>query len=297
MAIKPIDVRRKEFKHSVRGYNADQVDDFLDTVADEFEHTYSENLRMREEISNLRDRLEQFEKLEDSIQSALVHAEHAANDLRESAAREAEDLRSSASREAETVRNNANREAEYTLTEAQDRAQQMLADSSSKVERAQESYEALKKAKENFAADFRHLLRSYIDVMDNVDLVSAKDIEASLRERLHWEAITAAREAASERDNSAEGDETWSLERASAEADAGEPEPEVEEPEVEPSSVSQEPHTEAATGDNAAVEEVEDGGTSLGAERGARQDHQERPGNDREESRASRASRFLRRRG
>lgn len=299
MAIKPIDVRRKEFKHSVRGYNADQVDDFLDTVADEFEHTYSENLRMREEISNLRDRLEQFEKLEDSIQSALVHAEHAANDLRESAAREAEDLRSSASREAENVRNNANREAELTVKEAQERSQQMLADSSSKVERAQESYEALKKAKENFAADFRHLLRSYIDVMDNVDIVSAKDIEASLRERLDWEAITAAREAAFERDNSAEGDETWSLERerAGAEADAGEPEPVVEEPEVEPSSVSQEPHTEVVAGDNAAVEEVEDGETSLGAERGSRQAHQGRPGNDREESRASRASRFLRRRG
>ncbi|MDQ4106187.1 MAG: DivIVA domain-containing protein [Actinomycetota bacterium] len=298
MAIKPIDVRRKEFKHSVRGYNADQVDDFLDAVADEFEHTYSENLRMREEISSLRDRLEQFEKLEDSIQSALVHAEHAANDLRESAAREAEDLRSSASREAETVRNNANREAEYTLKEAQDRAQQMLADSSSKVERAQESYEALKKAKENFAADFRHLLRSYIDVMDNVDIVSAKDIEASLRERLDWEAITAAREAASERDNSPEGDEgTRNLGRADAEVDASKPQPEVEEPEVEPSSVAQGAHAEPVAGGNAASEEVEDREVSLGAEGDSRQDYQERHENNREESRASRASRFLRRRG
>ncbi len=300
MAIKPIDVRRKEFKHSVRGYNADQVDDFLDTVADEFEHTYSENLRMREEISSLRDRLEQFEKLEDSIQSALVHAEHAANDLRESAAREAEDLRSSASREAENVRNNANREAELTIKEAQERSQQMLADSSSKVERAQESYEALKKAKENFAADFRHLLRSYIDVMDNVDIVSAKDIEASLRERLDWEAITAAREAASERENSTEGeDEIRNLERPAAETDTGEPELEVEEPEVEPSSVDQEAHTEAVAGENtnAAVDEVEEGETSLDAESGSRQDYQERPDEAGEESRASRASRFLRRRG
>lgn len=284
MAIKPIDVRRKEFKHSVRGYNADQVDDFLDTVADEFEHTYSENLRMREEISSLRDRLEQFEKLEDSIQSALVHAEHAANDLREGA-----------SREAENIRNNANREAELTVKEAQERAHQMLADSSSKVERAQESYEALKTAKQNFGADFRHLLRSYIDVMDNVDIVSAKDIEASLRERLDWEAITAAREAASERENSEEGpEETRQLERSGA--DSGQPEPEVEEPEVEPSSVEEGYDAEASAGENEAVDEVEDGGTSLDAESGSQQDHQERPEND-GEARASRASRFLRKRG
>lgn len=289
MAIKPIDVRRKEFKHSVRGYNADQVDDFLDTVADEFEHTYSENLRMREEISSLRDRLEQFEKLEDSIQSALVHAEHAANDLRESATREAEDLRTSANREAENVRNNANREAEYTLKEAQDRAQQMLADSSSKVEWAQESYEALKTAKQNFGADFRHLLKSYIDVMDNVDIVSAKDIEASLRERLDWEAITAAREAASERESS---EETQQLERT----DTDQPEPEVEEPEVEPSSVEEGSDAEASAGENGAADEVEDGETDFSDEDDDRRGSDQRSA-DGDENRASRASRFLRKRG
>lgn len=285
MAIKPIDVRRKEFKHSVRGYNADQVDDFLDTVADEFEHTYSENLRMREEISSLRDRLEQFEKLEDSIQSALVHAEHAANDLRESATREAEDLRGSAIRE-----------AEYTIKEAQDRAQQMLADSSSKVERAQESYEALKTAKQNFGADFRHLLKSYIDVMDNVDIVSAKDIEASLRERLDWEAITAAREASSERASSEGAGETQNLERTNVGSGDGEPEPEVEGPEVEPSSVGEDANTEVVAVENAAADEVEDGETSLSSESNSRQDDQERTESD-GEARASRASRFLRRRG
>ncbi len=296
MAIKPIDVRRKEFKHSVRGYNADQVDDFLDTVADEFEHTYSENLRMREEISSLRDRLEQFEKLEDSIQSALVHAEHAANDLRESATREAEGLRTSANREAENVRNNANREAEYTLKEAQDRAQQMLADSSSKVERAQESYDALKTAKQNFGADFRHLLKSYIDVMDNVDIVSAKDIEASLRERLDWEAITAAREAASERENPEETSEEGSEETQQPErTDTDQPEPEVEEPEVEPSSVEEGSDAEASAGENGAADQVEDGETDLSNENDDRQGSDQRSADG--DARASRASRFLRKRG
>ena len=280
MAIKPIDVRRKEFKHSVRGYNADQVDDFLDTVADAFEHTYTENLRMREEISSLRDRLEQFEKLEGSIQSALVHAESAANDLREGAAKEADN-----------VRNNANREAELTIKEAQERGQQMLADSSSRVERAQESYEALKTAKQNFGADFRHLLRSYIDVMDNVDIVSAKDIEASLRERLDWEAITAAREAASEREEGQEeSDETQQPSRNDSGPDASNPEPEVEEPEVEPSSIDQDTQAYAANADNDAVGEVEGEETALADEEGDREE-------DSDGVKASRASRFLRKRG
>ena len=50
MPIRPIDVRRKEFKSSFRGYDANQVDDFLDAVADEFERNYTENQRMREEV-------------------------------------------------------------------------------------------------------------------------------------------------------------------------------------------------------------------------------------------------------
>src|ERR687898_835234 len=90
MPIRPIDVRRKEFKSGFRGYDANQVDDFLDAVADEYERNYTENQRMREEVSGLRDRLQQFEDLEGSIRAALVHAEQASNDLRKAATEEPE---------------------------------------------------------------------------------------------------------------------------------------------------------------------------------------------------------------
>src|SRR5918911_2194554 len=156
MPIRPIDVRRKEFRNSFRGYDANQVDDFLDAVADEFERAYMENSRMREEISSLRERLQQFEELEGSIRAALVHAEQAADDLRRTSAREAEDLRQSATRD-----------ADFTIREAKARAHQMLADSSARVERIQESYEALQDAKRSFANDFRQLLKTYMDMMEN----------------------------------------------------------------------------------------------------------------------------------
>ena len=185
MPIRPIDIRRKEFRNGFRGYDANQVDDFLDTVADEFERTYNENQRMREEVSGLRDRLQQFEDLEGSIRAALVHAEQAANDLR-----------SSANREAEDVRQGARRDAEFTIRDAQARSHQMLADSSSRIERVQDSYEALQEAKKGFANDFRHLLKTYMDMMENMEVSSAREIEASLRERLDTESIAVVREAA-----------------------------------------------------------------------------------------------------
>ena len=333
MAIKPVDVRRKEFKNSLRGYDANQVDDFLDEVADEFERSFSENQRMKDEISSLKGRLEQFEELEGAIREALVHAQQVARDLRR----------------------NANKEAELVVREAKEQAHRILADSSARVERVQDSYGVLQKAKQDFQNDFRHLLKSYLAVMENADVASAKEIEASLRERLDTESVAAARQAAETRrsdemtddtsqqgnvatggvsydDGSEDGgvgteDATQRIEIDQSPGDGQDTratsfdsaEPEVEEPEIEPSS------TRTNSPSNAPVDAQETGplggfddgvrevdARPLGSEPVDREDassdsgdgpaydrffEDERPDRKAEESRIFRASRFLRRRG
>jgi cell division initiation protein len=72
----------------------------------------------------------------------------------------------------------------------------MLAESSARVERIQESFEALQEAKKNFSNDFRHLLKTYSEVMEKAEVASAREVEASLRGRLDTESIAIAREAA-----------------------------------------------------------------------------------------------------
>jgi cell division initiation protein len=301
MPIRPIDVRRKEFKNSLRGYDANQVDDFLDAVADEFERTYTDNSRMREEISSLRERLQQFEELEGSIRAALVHAEQAANDLRRSATQEAEDLRRSASRE-----------AEFAIREAKARSHQMLAESSARVERIQESYEALQEAKRNFANDFRHLLKTYTDVMEKMEVVSAREIEASLRGRLDTESIAVAREAANY-DEDAElaaieaevAEETGPEQEqpAAEDAEATQRIETAEEPEAEPPAgplAEEEPAVEEPA-EEPAAEDAEREEPSL-AEQSSSQGFfdRERGGTssteEQRDNRILRASRFLRRR-
>jgi cell division initiation protein len=313
MAIRPIDIRRKEFKSGLRGYDANQVDDFLDAVADEFERTFTENQRLMEEVTALRGRLEQFEQLEDSIRTALVHAEEVSRDLRRT----------------------ANREAELIVREAKERAHRILADSSSRVERVQESYEVLRKAKQDFANDFRQLLRTYFEVMDNADVASAKEIEASLRERLDLESIATAREAAETRriELGEEPDEeieetqdevesweeaerreaTWHVDTVATPSGQrmGErgPEPEVEEPEVEPSSTQSQIGQDSAASESAAAasesadvaREVDREEPMLAGERRAYDEFFDRGESQRteessEERKLFRASRFLRRR-
>ena len=306
MAIRPTDIRRKEFKSGLRGYDANQVDDFLDAVADEFERNFAENQRLSEELTNLRGRLEQFEQLEDSIRASIVHAEEVSRDLRQ----------------------NANKEAELILRDAQDQAHRTLADTSGRVERVQESYEALRQAKQEFANDFRHLLKSYLAVMDNADVATAREIEASLRSRLDLESVATAHEAAetrrSEREEPAErtgytqgeaesGEarrvDTTATQAGGATGELGSPEPEAEEPEVDPSTVQSPPAQERAASRGAqtapesaeAAEEV-DREEPMPAGEGRAYDQffdedRTRTEEPSEERKLFRASRFLRRRG
>ena len=306
MAIRPVDIRRKEFKNGFRGYDANQVDDFLDEVADEFERTFAENQRMSEEITTLQERLQQFEELESSIREALVHAQQTARDLRR----------------------NAGKEAELIVREAKEQSHRILADSSSRIERVQESYEVLRKAKQDFSNDFRHLLKSYLAVMDNTDVASAKEIESSLRERLDLESVAAAREAAETRRLEGRHDEPDAQETGSMEAvgtqsgdteriefvetpagsttgaDTGEPE--VDEAEVEPSSAESPADQQSASGRAAAAapetditrevdrEEPIPAGEDRTADEFFREG--ETRGDETEERKIFRASRFLRRR-
>ena len=320
MSIRPIDVRRKEFKSGFRGYDANQVDDFLDEVAHEFERTYAESRRLSEELTVLKGRLEQFEELEGAIREALVHAQQVARDLRR----------------------NANKEAELVVREAKEQAHRILADSSARVERVQESYEVLRKAKQDFNNDFRHLLRTYADVMERADVLSAKEIEASLRERLDTESIAVARQAAEtqqmetakievEGDETApqlekreEGEtETWSddeTQRISEHLTVSEslsdrvtgnndPEPAEAESQTQSSGAREAADGEEASGREAPFAPAEDSGAAQEVDReepmpaGEEQTSndffdkgQDGPPEEREEGRIFRASRFLRRR-
>ena len=44
-----MDIHNKEFKRSFRGYNEDEIDDFLDQVVNDYEKLYRENKQLKEE--------------------------------------------------------------------------------------------------------------------------------------------------------------------------------------------------------------------------------------------------------
>jgi DivIVA domain-containing protein len=88
MDLTPLDVRKKkdDLRRTVRGYDPAQVDGFLDLVADRFEEVVQEEVRLKEQVKMLRERLADFEERERALNEALI----AAQELREEARLQAE---------------------------------------------------------------------------------------------------------------------------------------------------------------------------------------------------------------
>lgn len=88
--LTPIDIQRQDFEVKLRGYNADEVDDFLDLVGKDYEKLYRENAELKEQIKQLDRSLEQYKSMEATLQQSIVLAQTAAEDIRKNAAEKAD---------------------------------------------------------------------------------------------------------------------------------------------------------------------------------------------------------------
>ncbi|MGB9552746.1 MAG: DivIVA domain-containing protein, partial [bacterium] len=60
LRITPLDLSRKEFSLSFRGYNRQEVDEFLSALSSDYESLYRENASLKEELSSLSQKLEEY---------------------------------------------------------------------------------------------------------------------------------------------------------------------------------------------------------------------------------------------
>lgn len=96
--LTPLDVRRQEFRRSLRGYDRLGVEDFRMRVADELERVLRERSVLEERVAALTDQLRVFRERETAMNEALVAAQQLREETRTAAEREAQVI----VREAET---------------------------------------------------------------------------------------------------------------------------------------------------------------------------------------------------
>ena len=105
--LTPLDIRKQEFRKSLRGYDTLGVDDFRARVADALERAIRERSILEERLAALTEHLRVFREREKAMNEALV----AAQQLRQ-------DTRAAAEREGQVIVREAEAEAKRLLDEA-----------------------------------------------------------------------------------------------------------------------------------------------------------------------------------
>jgi len=88
--ITPLDIENKKFHLGLIAYRRKEVDDFMKNLSTDYERLHNENIELKEKMIFLEERLKQFETLQETLQSTLVVAQKAAEDLNYTAREQAE---------------------------------------------------------------------------------------------------------------------------------------------------------------------------------------------------------------
>ncbi len=88
MKFTPLDIQRREFEKGFRGLDENEVRAFLHEVAAEWEEVQHENSKLRDEVLDLRERLQQYQDQDRIFRETLLHAQKTKEELLDAAHRE-----------------------------------------------------------------------------------------------------------------------------------------------------------------------------------------------------------------
>lgn len=117
MEIEPRDIHEKQFHDAWRGYNQEEVDDFLDTVAEALDRAQRENHSLHQRIRDLEGQVARAREAEEMLKKTLVGAQRAAEEAIETARGKAERLIAEAEERARRQAQEAQRRSEQTERE------------------------------------------------------------------------------------------------------------------------------------------------------------------------------------
>ena len=103
MALTPLDIHNKEFHVKLRGYDQDEVNDFLDQVIKDYEQALKENERLTDSLKQNQEKLKYFNDLKDSLNQSIIVAQEAADKVKANSQREAEIINREAQKQGQDI--------------------------------------------------------------------------------------------------------------------------------------------------------------------------------------------------
>lgn len=125
MALTPLDIHNKEFNLRMRGYDQDQVNDFLEQVVKDYEAVLKENDELQKKVKANEEKLTYFTDLKDALNQSIIVAQEAADKVKTNAQKEADIIQQSAEKNAQELLNDATEKSNRILEEASQKARQI----------------------------------------------------------------------------------------------------------------------------------------------------------------------------
>lgn len=154
--LTPIDLQKKAFKSGI-GYDKRDVEAFFTEVSEGYEKLYKENMEDREKIQNLTHMLHNYKTIEKSLQKALVLAQKAAEETKETARASADAIEA----------------------DAHIKAKEILSEAKTELEDIRGKTKALQAQYHIYKAQYRQIIKTQMELLEND---SFQPFEDDLRE-------------------------------------------------------------------------------------------------------------------
>ncbi len=155
--LTPMDIHDHQFKKSFRGYNENEVDDFLDKVVADFERLLQENERLKNQLYSTETELEKYRGLEKTMNDTLIVAQRTADEVITAAKRNADGLKEQAARDSQHISDQAQLEAKKIIAAAEVKRDAILAE-----------YSKLIRERNTFLLKMRTILESELAITNHV---------------------------------------------------------------------------------------------------------------------------------
>lgn len=163
MRLTPLDIKKQEFKRIMRGYDPEEVNNFLEMVAEEFETLHREKNRLDDETLKLRTQLHDYQEVERTLKQTLMNAQESM----------------------QLSRDNSKREADLIMREAELQADRIVDESRKRLAELKNELLVVRAQKDSFARRLRHLLESQLELIGVLELDDLGFGDSEHRENSH----------------------------------------------------------------------------------------------------------------
>jgi len=110
MSFTAEDIQTKQFNVRFRGFDIEEVDSFLEQVAENYMLLVHEKKELSDELDKMKNDIEDFESREKTFHHAILSAQKIADEIEAKSSREAEEIVANAEEEAKRLQEDANSE-------------------------------------------------------------------------------------------------------------------------------------------------------------------------------------------